>query len=278
VVALKRLTFAKSRLATLPAPLRRRLAWCMAYDTIAALTDAVEQVVVVSDQPALQARLRPLGPRVWVLPEVPGGGLNAALRYGAAELSRRAVARRAPTRPESGMVVACVGDLPALRPTDVQHALHAAAQHSRSYLADYSGIGTTMLFAQATDLDPHFGGRSAAAHKRSGAVALDDGSLPYPIAGARRDVDTEVDLADAVRIGVGDATQNLFEPLSGRLGDYSVITTTSVSGPGSRVVITSRGTRAELTDAALSHPLRGVREGQRLHAVLAGDRVLSAWL
>ena len=62
VVALKAAEHAKSRL-DFPAPLRRRLAWTMAVDTLAALSAAVSQVLVVSNQPALASRLGPLRTR-----------------------------------------------------------------------------------------------------------------------------------------------------------------------------------------------------------------------
>ena len=45
VVALKAGEFIKSRLAPLPQPLRRRLAWTMAVDTLRALAEAVEAAV-----------------------------------------------------------------------------------------------------------------------------------------------------------------------------------------------------------------------------------------
>lgn len=57
VVALKSLPRAKSRLGALSAPVRERLARCMALDTLAALTRAVDEVLVVSDQPDLGAAL-----------------------------------------------------------------------------------------------------------------------------------------------------------------------------------------------------------------------------
>jgi 2-phospho-L-lactate guanylyltransferase len=269
VVALKPLTFAKSRLRTLAPPLRRRLAWCMAYDTIGALAAALGLVVVVSEQPALQAKLAPLGAGVVVVPEAGHQGINAALSHGAREVSRRGVLS----------VVASVGDLPALTPQSVQSVLAVSQAAERSFLADASGVGTTMLFAHKVNLDPRFQGRSAAAHRQSGAVALDDALLGRPVADARRDVDTEVDLADAVRLGLGMATAALFDPTASVLGRYSVITATGDSpADGGTMIITGDGHRALLPPDALSYPLRQVRPGQRLHAVLAGNRVLSAWL
>ena len=46
---------------------------------------------------------------------------------------------------------------------------------------------------------PRFGHRSRAAHRRAGVVELTDAGL----ASLRRDVDTEVDLYDAQRLGLG---------------------------------------------------------------------------
>jgi 2-phospho-L-lactate guanylyltransferase len=50
---------------------------------------------------------------------------------------------------------------------------------------------------------PRFGGRSRAAHRAAGAVEL----MLEGIASVRRDVDTEVDLWDALRLGVGPRTK-----------------------------------------------------------------------
>ena len=85
VVALKASPYAKSRL-DVPAPLRRRLAWTMALDTLTALTHAVTEVLVISDQPALQARLARAGIDAGVHPEPDRTGLNAALADGSAQL------------------------------------------------------------------------------------------------------------------------------------------------------------------------------------------------
>ena len=60
VVALKSGEYAKSRLG-LPVPLRQRLAWTMALDTLRALEGALPHVLVVSAQPALGSRLARAG-------------------------------------------------------------------------------------------------------------------------------------------------------------------------------------------------------------------------
>ena len=119
-------------------------------------------------------------------------GLNNALREGATLAAAR--------WPEDG-VAALVGDLPALRPEDLDEALATAAHHPRAYVADAAGTGTTLLTAgPRTELLPEFGAGSAARHART-ATALPAGS------GLRQDVDTAEDLAAAAVIGLGPATR-----------------------------------------------------------------------
>ena len=130
--------------------------------------------------------------------EPPTPGLNPALIHGARMLRERGVP----------VVMACVGDLPALRPESVRRVLRAARPHRRAFLADASGAGTTMLIARHVDLDPHFGRRSAKAHEASGAVALGPPHFTSP-PDAATDVDTEIDLETAARLGVGRATADV---------------------------------------------------------------------
>jgi 2-phospho-L-lactate guanylyltransferase len=269
VVALKAGEFVKSRLAPLPQPLRQRLAWTMAVDTLRALVEAVDAVVVVSDQPALRHRLLRAGlGNVEVVPEGRPVGMNEALRLGADRVRAIGLPR----------VLACVGDLPALRPASVRVVVDGAAAHGRAYLPDASGTGTTMLLAgDGVELAPHFQGRSAAAHHSSGATALTDARLAVPVPDARRDVDTEVDLADAAGLGLGRATGALLDPVTGRLGAYAVVTTTS-TGSDEGHAVTADGVRVNLPVDRLADDLRAPRAGQRLHAVLVGTTVLSAWL
>jgi 2-phospho-L-lactate guanylyltransferase len=268
VIALKPTEHAKSRL-DLPGPLRRRLAWTMALDTLSALSRALSQVLVVSDQPALEARLRRAGLVVQVIGESGHVGMNAALRHGARTLRAEGFAT----------VVACVGDLPALRPDSVLRVIDASRPHPRSFVADASGIGTTMLVAHDVELAPHFQGRSAAAHHTSGAISLAMEAIGSPIADARRDVDTEADLAVAVGLGVGAATGALVDHGSGRLGRYELITATDWrNNEGDQLAVTAAGQRIVLPADALGVELRHARIGQRLHSVEADGRVLTAWI
>lgn len=286
VVALKPLRSAKSRLRGIPAAYREHIAWCLAGDTIAALAAAVDQVVVVSNEPSLPARLRGLGSHIRVHPEGPSLGMNAALAAGARDASARdAGARDAGARDrgardrgngESALVIACVGDLPCLRPDTVRRLVHAAASHPRSFVPDSSGHGTTMLFARGVSLDPRFQGMSAAAHQGSGAVLLSEAEAG-PLADARRDVDTLADLLESVRIGLGDRTAALFDPGTGRLGRSETITIVERSTDGTIAVTGVDGARHTLDPAKLPDLPPDMAPGQRIHAALVGDRVLSVW-
>ena len=269
VVALKPVLHAKSRLGTLPDPLRRRLAWTMAVDTLTALAAAVSRLLVVSDQPALASRLARAGVDAQVVGEAGAAGLNGALARGA-ELA---------TAGRPGMVLACVGDLPALRPASVRTVLAAVRDGTRAYLADVSGVGTTMLVAAGVRLDPHFQGRSAAGHHASGAEPLTEDRLGVAVPDARRDVDTEVDLAAAAGLGLGPATTALLAPGSDRLAAYTVVTTTGWNDGQERpLAITAGGHRLVLPPTVLDGLRTPLRVGQRLHAVHADGVVRSAWL
>ena len=268
VIALKPMERAKSRLAV-PDPLRRRLAWTMALDTLSALCRALPHVLVVSDQPGLEARLRHAGIAAEVISESGRVGMNSALSRGA--LALHAQGYRS--------ILACVGDLPALRPKSVLRILETSIAHPRSFVADASGVGTTMLVAHSVELWPQFQGRSAAAHHASGAVSLSEEMIRSTIADARRDVDTEADLAAAIDLGVGPATNALIDHGRGRLGRYELITATEWrNADGEPMAVTAEGRRIPLPVEALGGELRHARLGQRLHAVEAEGRVIAAWL
>jgi 2-phospho-L-lactate/phosphoenolpyruvate guanylyltransferase len=263
LVALKRSGVAKSRLVSVPTPLRRRLAWTMAVDTLRALT-AVLPVIVISDQPELAGRLSRERISVRVLAEPVVAGMNAALRHG----------EKAAAAAGFSSTLACVGDLPALRPASVRAVLAAAVNPGRAFVADASGTGTTMLIASGTELDPHFQGRSAAGHRESGAVALTAAELGGPLADARRDVDSEVDLYDAYFLGLGSATGQLFDP-HGRLGRYELIMVGDRPG-NVPYAVTAEGDRLNMPPGALSG--WSLSAGQQLHAVVNDSQVLAAWL
>lgn len=192
-----RLQMAKTRLSARPAPLREALVVAMARDVIMAAQACphVSDIRVVGDA---RARELLMGARdgdgdVTFL-EDPGNGLNAALLAG--------------SRGTSGPVAALLADLPCVTSDLLARAL-AGWPGQRAMVSDAEGIGTTMLMASSANvLRPHFGPRSRAAHVSDGAIEIADG-YPGEFAGLRRDVDSEVGLWDAQRLGLGPHTASV---------------------------------------------------------------------
>ncbi|MFC8732858.1 2-phospho-L-lactate guanylyltransferase [Luteimicrobium sp. NPDC057192] len=181
---------AKSRLAThVDAGARRTLADALALDTLDAVlaTPSVACVVVVTGEGRLLPAVPDDGPRV-IHVDDPGQGLGAAVRAGL---------DAAPDAPTAVLL----GDLPALRPADLDAALADASGHERAFVPDADGTGTTLLTGRSPEhLRPRFGQGSAAAHLEAGHVPLGARSS------LRRDVDTAADLDDAAALGVGPRT------------------------------------------------------------------------
>ncbi|OCG74840.1 hypothetical protein [Microbacterium sediminis] len=231
VIPVKPAAIGKSRLAV-PGVDREALARAIALDTIAAASRArlVAEVVVVTNDAdvraaiaraggfdsALRAPLNPspfrasrsrrraVGdqasssehgePRQATAATVravadPGTGLNAAIAAGLA-------AATGPAR------AALLGDLPALRPGDLDDALRRAT--GPAAVADADGTGTT-LFAHAEADLLAFGADSYARHLAAGAVALD----VDPASTLRHDVDTAAQLDAARALGLGPRTAAL---------------------------------------------------------------------
>jgi len=204
VIPVKRLGRAKTRMSTRPAPQRSALALAFALDTVRAALDCplVTTVLVVTDDDEVRAATVALG--ATSVADEPDAGLLAAIGIGA-----DAARRESP----DVAVAALVADLPCLRPDELGRALAAAAEVGRGFVADAAGIGTTLLTARPGHvLGARFGVRSRAEHAASGAAELH----PTDAAGLRRDVDTEVDLWDAQRLGVGPATAVLLGVEPGR--------------------------------------------------------------
>lgn len=193
VVPVKPTAVGKSRLAVDGVP-REDLARAIALDTIsaAAAADLVAEVVVVTDD-AEVAMLASGLDRVRSISEGAARGLNAAIAVGLAEAG-------------DTMRAVLLGDLPALRPADLDQALALAGEAPRGAVADAEGTGTTLVTARrGVRLDPAFGEGSFARHRAGGCVALE---LPDSST-LRRDVDTADDLATAAARGVGPRTSAL---------------------------------------------------------------------
>lgn len=181
----------KSRLVDLADGDRAALAAAFATDVVAACraTPAVAEVVIVTDDLDFAATV----PGALSCAD-PGGGLNAALRHGAATVRRS----HAGLRP-----VALCADLPALDPSDLAAALDLATHSGPCFVADAEGSGTTLYTAAYDGFDPHYGPGSSAAHRDSGAIALSGRLVTL-----RRDVDDIADLTAAIALGVGRATES----------------------------------------------------------------------
>lgn len=184
LVPVKALPNAKSRLTgfSRDAEAHARLVQAIRADTLRAArgADRVARVLRIGDRPGGEHDLLQAHP-----------GLNAAILDGA----RHARAYW----PEDALAV-LVGDLPALIAAELDAALAVAVAHERGFVADASGIGTTLLTAlPAAHLHPQFGPGSAARHATR--------ATPLPAGpGLRRDVDTADDLRAALALGVGPRT------------------------------------------------------------------------
>ena len=219
IIAVKRLTAAKSRLSALfDAEARERVVLAMLVDTITAARDAqaVSSVTVVTPDPVASRAARDLGAAVVADPTGPDhhDPLNNAILAACGSVSA--------TTPN---IVVVQGDLPALRSDELSAALTQAALHQRSFVADRQGTGTAALFAFGVPLDPRFGVGSAARHRDSGAIEL-VGIWP----GLRCDIDTPDDLAEARILGVGAATAGAVEvTVRQAIGEHQVA---AVTHPG----------------------------------------------
>ncbi|CAN5573868.1 2-phospho-L-lactate guanylyltransferase [soil metagenome] len=203
LVPVKRLDLAKSRLAAVAGPLRGDLALAVAADTVSAALgcSVVRRVVAVTDDARARVELSALG--ALVIADEPDAGLNPALAHAAQQVRA--------ADPQC-VVAALSADLPALRPAELAVALSDALLHPRSFVADAAGVGTTLLAAlSGVALDPRFGVRSRQRHASSGGFELTGTAYPT----VRRDVDTEADLWDAVRLGVGPRTRSVADTLRG---------------------------------------------------------------
>jgi 2-phospho-L-lactate guanylyltransferase len=196
VVPVKSADVAKSRLDTHAGAVRADLARAFAIDCLAATVAApnVRETIVVTDDAIVPSQAH----ECHVVPDVPAAGLNAALRYGA-DIAR--------ARHPDLAVALLAADLPALRPMELARALTQAGIHRRALVTDRHGTGTNLLAtAPGLTVLARFEGSSAAAHRATGAVEIDD-----PLPTIRTDVDTADDLRAAMVLGVGRATQAVLE-------------------------------------------------------------------
>lgn len=197
VIPVKALTAAKSRLTpAVTAPMRLALARAFALDTIEAARAArdVGRIIVVTGEVELGTHVPHL---VEVVHETPGAGLGSAIELGVE------VARFEHDVP----VAVLLGDLPAMRPEELDAALGAAARHPLAFVRDADGTGTTLATARAGEpLTAAFGGGSAARHAASGFIDLVEVEPAAIRPGVRNDVDTIEALELVLQRGVGRRT------------------------------------------------------------------------
>ncbi|WP_238702518.1 NTP transferase domain-containing protein [Microbacterium caowuchunii] len=192
VVPLKGAAVGKSRLQG-----DEDLVRAIGLDTVEAASAAasVSRVVVVTGDRATAAAAAAL-PGVEIVTEADPRGLNAAIALGVA------AAADAPR-------AALLGDLPALRPADLDAALRAAASVDRAVAADGDGTGSTLVTARAgVAWASAFGAESFDRHVALGCVPLE---LPAD-SRLRHDVDTAAQLAVAQTLGLGPRTTALLPP------------------------------------------------------------------
>jgi 2-phospho-L-lactate guanylyltransferase len=261
VVPVKRLHRAKTRLARMASAYREDLALAFARDTVAAALACprVAGVLAVTDDRRATPVLAGLG--ALVVPDEPDAGLNPALAHGARVARDR--------WPDAGLG-ALSADLPALRPGELAAALDEAARYPAAFVADAAGSGTTLLTATpGTALRPAFGEASRARHRAGGAHELDLGGIPA----LRRDVDTEDDLREALRLGVGPGTSAVVAAL----GDASltgVQATVRTFAPDTRsgTVLLDDGLELPYdADAFEAGGMRLLRLGQRVRVRVTGE-------
>ncbi len=198
LVPVKASAFAKSRLNRDPMT-RAGLSAAFLADVLAALaqTPTIGEILVVTDDAELHMRVDS-SVRIH---RTNAKGLNPELAEGLLLIGKEPVA-----------IVAA--DLPCLTSEALAAALGLAEQYDRSFVTDVQGLGTTMLLAKdAQECVPMFGRRSHARHAQAGfqEIQPDSTATAALMSRVRRDVDTALDLWDAVRIGVGPATARALE-------------------------------------------------------------------
>ena len=209
IVPVRSLTEGKSRLLTGSSP-TPGLIEAFARDVLRACGESanVVRTIVVSPDASVESLARE-GNSEFV-PEPSASGINEAIA------SVRAIC--APDQP----VIGILADTPCLTGATLDAVLTHARDYDVSFVADAAGTGSTMWCAQVPGARS-FGSHSRAHHRASGAVELGSTATSaddaYLWTRARRDVDTDVDLWDAHRIGLGPATTRVYEQGAAPTGD-----------------------------------------------------------
>lgn len=182
---------------------RERLARAFSLDVLHAVVASTRlaTLVVVTAEPEFATAASRCGAVVLVdRPMLSPDMLNPAL----ASARSWALVRR----PEAPVVVV-PADLPSLTASVLDAAIDQLSHYESAFVPDAVGQGTTLAWGRSPrDLRLEYGLRSAVKHSAAGARAVSDVD-----ARARWDVDTDTDLAEARRLGVGVHTTAALEEL-----------------------------------------------------------------
>lgn len=201
IIPIRSFTAGKTRLR-IPSVDTRSIIEAFTDDVILACTRCpqISRTVVVSPDPEVLDHAGERGCQV--LAEGAATGINEAILEARSEVS--------------GPVIAILGDTPCITSSTLTMVLSQAHDHDVSFVSDTSGVGSTMWCAQSdSSATPHFGHHSRAEHRAHGAVELGARNASPEWARARRDVDTDIDLWDAIRLGTGPASRTLLAGYTG---------------------------------------------------------------
>jgi 2-phospho-L-lactate guanylyltransferase len=166
---------------------------------VLAASDRVDQIIVVTAEPEMRSFAAVAGALVVTdRPLLGSDMLNQAVWAGG-----RWAAARAPGSP----AVVVPADLASLSVSALDSALDLMLKQPQGFVPDAAGSGTTMISAaDPAGLVPRYGDQSATRHSGAGL---------HPVLGVdprvRRDVDNQVDLQMARRLGVGRYTAAALE-------------------------------------------------------------------
>ena len=195
IIPIRSFTEGKTRL-TVPRADNPSLIQAFADDVIHACSTCPEisRTVVVSPDPQVLALAQDRG--CGILEEPGATGINEAITLARTNIQ--------------GPVIAVLGDTPCITGEILTMVLDEAHDKSTSFVADAAGVGSTMWCVQPpSSATSHFGHHSRAEHRAHGAVELGTSKASPDWARARRDVDTDIDLWDAIRLGLGPASSEL---------------------------------------------------------------------
>ena len=202
IVPIKCLGEAKSGLSSRLTPEQRHgLVLCMLGDVLDTLKKTSIKTLVVSPDEEILDFASEHGAASL---KEPGLNLNQALKF----------AIRHATKKGADSVLILPGDLPLLRPVDVERIISSATSAKAVVIAPSEERGTNALFLRPPNaMDLKFGGESFPLHV---AESLRVGIEPhvYRSRTIARDIDTPVDLLSVETLGIGTRTHDFLRSLA----------------------------------------------------------------